>query len=141
MAVKHNQYRYRSGLESKIADELNKKKIVYRFEPSDGKIEYTVPESYHKYTPDFVIKTKSGKQIIVESKGIWDYEDRAKHLLIRQQHPDLDIRFVFSRSKQRIRKGSATTYASICEGGGRGDFKGVCWKYADKLIPQEWLDE
>lgn len=141
MSVKHNPNRYRSGLECRIATELNAKKTVYTFEPSDGKIEYTVPESYHKYTPDFVIKTKSGKTIIVESKGIWDYADRTKHLLIRQQHPDLDIRFVFTRSKQRIRKGSTTTYGDICEGGGRGAFKGVKWTYADKLIPDEWLQE
>lgn len=138
---KHNTNTYRSGLEVSVAEELNKLKVVYEFEPKDGKINYTVPSSLHEYTPDFVITTKSGKQIIIETKGIWDYADRYKHLLIRQQHPDLDIRFVFTRSRNRIRKGSRTTYADICEGLGRGPFKNVRWLYADKSIPKEWLEE
>ncbi len=138
---KRNRWAYRSGLEREVAKELKLANADYEYEPKDGKIEYTVPESYHKYTPDFVIKTKSGKIIIVETKGIWDSEDRRKHLLIRQQHPDLDIRFVFTRSKSRIRKGSKTTYACICSGLGRGPFKGIEWKFADKSIPQEWLGE
>lgn len=138
---KHNQATHRSGLEVKVAEQLNKCKATYEFEPKEGKIVYEVPSSIHTYTPDFVITSKSGKTIIVETKGIWDYADRYKHLLIRQQHPDLDIRFVFTRSKQRIRKGSTTTYADICSGLGRSPFKGVCWQYADKRIPSEWLDE
>lgn len=132
---------YRSGLEVTVSEQLNELKAQYEFEPKDGKIVYEVPSSIHTYTPDFIITTKSGNTIIVETKGIWDYADRYKHLLIRQQHPDLDIRFVFTRSKQRIRKGSPTTYAGICEGLGRSPFKGVTWKYADKRIPEEWLLE
>jgi hypothetical protein len=138
---KRNQATYRSGLEVKVVEQLNKCKATYEFEPNDGKIVYEVPSSIHSYTPDFVIKTKTGKTIIVETKGIWDYADRYKHLLIRQQHPDLDIRFVFTRSKQRIRKGSSTTYADICEGLGRSPFKGVRWIYSDRSIPSSWLEE
>ena len=71
--------------------------------------------------------------IIIETKGVWDAEDRKKHLLIKEQHPELDIRFVFTRSKAPIYKGSKTTYASFCE---KNNIK-----YADKLIPREWIDE
>lgn len=138
---KHNNRTYRSGLEVRVTEQLDELKAAYEFEPIDGKIVYEIPSSIHTYTPDFVITTKSGKTIIVETKGIWDYADRYKHLLIRQQHPDLDIRFVFTRSKQRIRKGSSTTYRDICEGHGRSPFKGIKWTYADKRIPQEWLHE
>jgi hypothetical protein len=138
---KHNQAGYRSGLEVSVTEELNKLGVTFEFEPKDGKIVYEVPASIHTYTPDFVITTKSGKQIIVETKGIWDYADRHKHLLIRQQHPGVDIRFVFSRSKQRIKKGSTTTYADICNGDGRAPFKGIKWLYADKTIPDVWLLE
>ena len=132
---------YRSGLEDKVHEQLTKKKIKFEYEPFDKKIVYTIPESVHKYTPDFVLTTATGKTIYVETKGIWDSDDRKKHLLIRQQHPEIDIRFVFTRSKARIRKGSKTTYACICQGKGRGSFKNVVWLYADKLIPPEWWEE
>ena len=123
--VKRHRVIRRSGLEDKIEAQLKITKTSYKYEPPDGKICYVVPQSDHKYTPDFIIKTKSGKEIIIEGKGIWDSDDRKKHLLIRQQHPDLDIRFVFSRSKARIRKGSKTTYADICEGKSRAPFRGI----------------
>lgn len=71
--------------------------------------------------------------IVIETKGVWDSEDRKKHVLIKQQYPDLDIRFVFSRSKTPIYKGSKTTYASFCEKYG--------FKYADKQIPESWIHE
>ena len=136
---KHLSSTYRSGLEVRNADYL--KSTGTKFEYETLKIEYTEPVSNHTYTPDFTITTKSGKTIIIETKGIWDYKDRSKHLLVREQHPELDIRFVFTRSKSKITKLSKTTYADICNGLGRGKFKGVKWKYADKLIPKEWLHE
>ena len=71
--------------------------------------------------------------MIVETKGIFEVADRQKHLLVKQQHPGLDIRFVFSRSKSPIRKGSPTTYANWCVKNG--------FLFADKLIPQDWIDE
>jgi predicted nuclease of restriction endonuclease-like RecB superfamily len=133
--------RYRSKIEGEIAKQLRNNKISFDYEPSWGKVVYTVPSKNSVYNPDFYITTRTGKTIIIEVKGIWVYEDRYKHLLLRQQHPELDIRFVFSSSKNRIRKGSKTTYRDICEGKGRGPFKGVVWHYADKKIPKEWLEE
>lgn len=136
---RHNSSIYRSGLEERTAKNLEELGVPYEFETL--KLPYLVPASNHKYTPDFLITTKSGKTLIIETKGIWAFADRKKHLLIREQHPDLDIRFVFSRSKSKISKKSLTTYADICNGMGRGSFKGITWKYADKEIPQEWIDE
>ena len=136
-----DQPRFRSGIESTIADQLTREKIDYRYEPVDGKLAYTVPASKHSYLPDFYIKTRSGKTIIIEVKGIWVYQDRMKHLLLRKQHPDLDIRFVFSNARNRIRKGSKTTYADICEGHGKGMFKDMIWQYSNKTIPKGWFDE
>lgn len=124
---RHLKGKYRSGLE-----ELNSKLLESFFinpEYERYYLEYSVPESKHRYTPDFVLPNG----IIVETKGIWDSEDRKKHLLIKKQHPELDIRFVFSRSKSPIYKGSKTTYASFCESNG--------FKYADKEIPESWLNE
>lgn len=134
-------FKGRSGLEVSIAEELNQLGVVYMYEPKEWKLPYTVPSKDHVYTPDFVIPKKAGGFMIIEAKGIWDYADRYKHLLIKRQHPDLDIRFVFSNSKSKIRKGSRVTYRDICEGLGRSPFKGVTWKWADKRIPEEWLHE
>jgi hypothetical protein len=133
--------KYRSKLEADIAKHLDTSGVKYDFEPTWGKLSYTVPAKDCKYLPDFYVRTKSGKLIIVEGKGIWVYEDRFKHYLIRKAKPDLDIRFVFSNSKSKIRKGSSTTYADICEGRGRGLFRGMTWQYADRKVPLEWLEE
>lgn len=132
---------FRSKIEEEIANQLDKEQIQYNYEPKWGKLEYIVPAKKHYYLPDFYITTKTGKVVIIEVKGIWAYQDRLKHLLIKQAMPSLDIRFVFSNAKNKIRKGSSTTYADICEGKGRGYFKGVTWPYSNKKIPKEWLDE
>ena len=122
------KYGFRSGLEKRVADELNSQGISFSYE--EMKIEYTRPARQSKYTPDFVL-TNSG--IIVETKGRFMTDDRAKHLLLKAEHPHLDIRFVFSNPKQRISKASKTTYAMWCEKHG--------FKYAKGSIPAEWLRE
>lgn len=119
---------FRSGLEKRISDDLEAKHVPFEYEKL--KIGYTVPEREATYTPDFVLLSNG---IIVESKGIFDADDRKKHLLIKQQHPHLDIRLVFSRANAPIYKGSPTTHAKWAEHHG--------FKYAEKLIPDEWLRE
>lgn len=69
----------------------------------------------------------------METKGRFITEDRKKHLLVKAQHPELDIRFVFSNSRARISKTSATTYGAWCERYG--------FAYADKKVPEGWLKE
>ncbi len=118
---------WRSGLEEKIADELAAQKVAFSFESLT--IPYIRPEKECRYTPDFILPNG----IIVETKGRFVTADRQKHLLIKAQHPDLDIRFVFNYSKSRLSKKSTTTYAMWCEKNG--------FHYADKSIPQEWLKE
>lgn len=87
------------------------------------------PASNHKYTPDFPVTPG----LVLESKGRFLSEDRAKHLLLKQQHPDIEVRFIFTRSAAPIYKGSKTTYADWCRKHG--------FRFCDKRIPQEWLDE
>ncbi len=139
---KNKNWPYRSGLENDIAKQLRNNKVPFDFEPSWGKLSYRIPAKDSTYLPDFYITTKSGKIIIIEGKGIWVFDDRYKHLLIKQQRPELDIRFVFQRANQRIRKGSKTTYRDICEGRGTSIFKDVTWKFSDGgMIPEEWMNE
>lgn len=117
---------YRSGLEEAIDSTLKERNVDGEYEKH--KIKYTIPATEHTYTPDF--RLPNG--IFVETKGRFVTEDRKKHVLIKKQHPELDIRFVFQNSKNKIRKGSPTTYADWCNKHG--------FIYADKNIPQEWLD-
>ncbi len=118
---------FRSGLEEQVASQLATAGLDVKYEST--KIEYEKPARKAKYTPDFPLPNG----IIVETKGRFLTDDRQKHLLIKQQHPHLDIRFVFSNSRSRISKQSQTTYAMWCEKHG--------FKYADKLIPTAWLKE
>lgn len=131
----------KSKLERTNAKLLKEKGSTFFYEPKEGKIQYLVPESVHYYTPDFLVQKKDGSWLIVETKGIWDYDDRKKHVWIKEQYPKLDLRFVFTRSRSPTSKGAKQTYADICEGRGRGIFKGLTWQYADKRIPEEWLNE
>ncbi|MGL5643162.1 MAG: hypothetical protein ACRCW3_00050 [Metamycoplasmataceae bacterium] len=118
---------YRSGLEDNIAKQLEAKGLPVSFESYF--LNYIKPATGHKYTPDFILHNG----IIIESKGLFDVEDRKKHLLIKEQHPELDIRFVFSRSATKLYKGAKSTYADWCIKNG--------FKFADKLIPADWLKE
>jgi len=121
--VKHG---YRSGLEDRISEQLKGLSVPFKYE--EFKIKYEVHE-IRTYTPDFELPNG----IIVESKGRFVAADRKKHLLVKKQHPELDIRFVFSNSKAKITKGSKTSYGDWCDKNG--------YIYADKLIPEEWIKE
>ena len=121
-AIKHG---YRSGFEHKVADQLKESKTAFEYETTV--IDYIKPETHHKYTVDFTLPNG----ILVETKGRWVLEDRKKHMLIKQQHPELDIRIVFQNPRGKIRKGSKTTYADYC------DKNGILW--AEKEIPTDWL--
>lgn len=117
---------YRSGLEQDTAKFLKERGVKFTYE--EFKIKWIDPKT-KTYTPDFVLENG----IIVETKGRFISPDRAKHLAIRDQHPELDIRFVFTNSKTKLYKGSKTTYAMWCEKHG--------FKYADRVIPTAWLKE
>lgn len=118
---------YRSGLEDKIAAELKAAGVEVAYEAIT--LRYTVPEKGARYKPDWVLPNG----IIVESKGRFVTADRTKHRLIREQYPDLDLRFVFSNPNTKIGKKSKTTYGMWCERMGI--------PYAKASIPREWLDE
>ena len=119
------KYGFRSGLELDISEALQNQGIDGEYEKHI--ITYIKPATNHKYHPDF--RLPNG--IFVETKGRFLTDDRKKHLLIKEQHPELDIRFLFQNSKTKISKASKTTYADWCDKHG--------FKYADKIIPEEWL--
>ena len=91
---------YRSGLEERFGKLLDKQGVPFLYEVE--KFAY-VTES--KYTPDFFLPNG----VIIEAKGFFKPSDRRKMLAVKQQHPELDIRFVFQRNNT-ISKNSKTTY-------------------------------
>ena len=123
-AIKHG---YRSGFEHKVSDQLKENKVKFGYE--NTVIDYIKPETKHTYTIDFTLPNG----ILVETKGRWVLEDRKKHLLIKKQKPELDIRMVFQSANTKIRKGSKTTYADWC------NRHGFLW--AQGTIPMEWMNE
>lgn len=122
VARKHG---FKSGLEETISSQINGRGIDVKYESE--KIPYIIPASTHTYNPDF--KLPNG--IFVETKGRFVAADRKKHLLVKSQNPELDIRFVFSNSKNKITKSSKTSYGDWCDKNG--------FKYSDKIIPEDWF--
>jgi hypothetical protein len=124
-----HKYGFRSGLEESVAKQLDQNEVEYDYESKASIVKFIEPAKNRTYLPDF--KLPNG--IIVETKGRFLLADRKKHELIKQQHPELDIRFVFTNSRTKITKKSKTTYGEWC------DKIGI--PYADKLIPQQWIEE
>lgn len=120
---------YRSGFEKKVVAYLRKNNVDFKYESQ--KIKYTVPKSEHIYTPDFELPNG----ILVEAKGKLDRLTRKKMLLVVDQNPDKDIRFVFMRDNY-IAKGSKTKYSAWAIKHGI--------KYhvsSEGHVPMEWLEE
>lgn len=113
----------RSKFEKIVIERLRKSKVDFKYEAI--KIRYKPPTKV--YTPDIIL----ANGIIVELKGYFRATDRSMHKLIKEQHPELDIRFVFMNANNKIHKSSDTTYGDWCERHG--------FKYADKEIPKAWL--
>jgi hypothetical protein len=115
---------YRSKFELFLAKKLIQNKIKFEYEKK--KITY-VPK-IRTYTPDFYIPATN---IYIEAKGEFDKADRVKMALVKEQHKDLDIRMVFMNARNKIYKGSKTTYADWCLKHN--------YRWAEKVIPMEWL--
>jgi len=126
MAKSGKNNKYRSGYEKDVCSRLDDLGVCFEYETKN--IYYEVSEQ-RKYTPDVILPNG----IILELKGWFTANDRKKMLLVIKQHPDLDIRMVFQRHTNKLFKGSKTTYSEWCEK--------HSIKWADKLIPEEWIKE
>jgi hypothetical protein len=115
---------FRSGLEKRVYSAAQNKGVSLSYE--------TLKIPFLKkgvYTPDFCLPNR----IIIEAKGYFDALSRSKMAAIKKSQPTLDIRFVFSDSSKKVRKGSDMTYADWCI---KHKFL-----YADKEIPASWYQE
>ena len=121
-----NEHNYRSNSEYNCACFLNKNKVEFEYETFN--IPYLWQED-KKYIPDFILPNG----IILEVKGRFMLEDRKKHLFIRDQHPEYDIRFVFDNPNRKLYKGGKMTYADWC------DKHGFLYCKGGEGIPKAWL--
>lgn len=84
------------------------------------------------YVADFTcIKRKNGQTIVIEAKGWFRPEDRAKMLAVKESNPDVDIRFIFPRDN-KLNKNSNTKYSDWCIKNGFPFHIGL-------NIPREWF--
>jgi hypothetical protein len=127
------KYGFRSGFEHVISEMFVSAGLVSTYE--EDKILYVVPASDHKYTPDFKIINRLGKVIYLETKGRWVAADIKKMKLIKEQHPDIDIRIIFQDASKKLTKSSKTTY------GERATKLGYKWCDMKYGIPEDWFEE
>ena len=120
---------FRSKLEVIVNQQLVDSGIRFSYEGKLNLIRYEVPVTKHRYLADFLLENG----IIIEAKGLFDASDRKKHLYIKEQFPQLDIRFLFQNSNNKLRKGSKTSYGDWCDKYG--------FLYCDKVVPKEWIRE
>lgn len=104
---------YRNRFEQQLASTLGPE---YQYEPI--KLTYTLTK---RYIPDFV---DIANKHIIEGKGLWKADDRAKIKAIRDQNPDWTIEMHFQNPDKTISPSSKTTYSDWC------DQHGIIWKHA-----------
>lgn len=124
MKPKISKKKFRSGFEKSIALALTEGGVDYEFETVN--IPYTLD---HIYIPDFILPNG----ILVECKGYFKSDDRKKHLAVKEQHPDLDIRFVFMSPNGVVGGAKKLTCAKWADKHG--------YKWAKRWIPKSWIAE
>ena len=118
--------RYRSKFEGKVASLLMSREVDFTYE--EMVIRFEQPAKQRRYTHDFVLPNG----VILEVKGYLTTDDRMKHKWIKEQHPALDIRFVFMNPNNRISPRSKTRYCDWA------DSLGYPW--CGTTIPNEWTN-
>lgn len=128
----------RSKFEKRFAKNLEDRGIEYEYEGTSLGYLKPITRGYCKacgakkavqrciYTPDFYLPVQN---FYIETKGRFTGADRKKHLAVREENPDLDIRFVFM-SNNKLSKYTETRYGDWCEQHG--------FQWSIKVLPEEW---
>jgi hypothetical protein len=119
---------FRSKFEHHVALALQRAGAAFRYE--EDVVHFEQPAKKRRYIPDFVLPNG----IILEVKGYMTSADRSKHKWVKEQHPELDIRFVFQNPNTRISTRSRTRLREWAEKAG---FQWCC----GPSIPRAWLNE
>jgi predicted nuclease of restriction endonuclease-like RecB superfamily len=119
---------FKSKFEQTVATELQELLGNIDYEPD--KIHFVQPAKKRFYLPDFKLR----KDTYIECKGKWTADDRAKHVWIREQHPEITVYMLFQNANVRLTKRSKTTY---------GDWatkNNMVWADYRQGIPKEWYE-
>ena len=121
------QNNYKSKIEIQLAELLGDDAT---YEPEY--IPFLQPAKSRRYCPDF----KTVANVYIECKGKWTAEDRYKHVLLKEQHPDKRIVLVFQNPDVKINKRSKTTYGDWATKNG---LEWLDWR--TKTIPKELISD
>jgi len=122
--------RRRSKLEERFESILKEFDVPYEYEVT--KIDYIIPESSHTYTVDWTVL--NGK--LIETKGyLSDHSERRKYVLLKEQHPDLDLRFVFD-NPNKLCGGTKMSHAKWAE---KYNFRYCSIKDTEQI--KQWITE
>jgi hypothetical protein len=126
--------RCKSTLEHEVDTELkrlrrSRKLKSYSYE--DKTFDFVIK---HKYTTDFPIVNKSGKEWLLEVKGFLDQKARRKLRAIRECNPDIDLRLLFPKEEPLPEKGLTQTNVQWSI---KHNFKYT----VGVKIPEDWLKE
>lgn len=115
----------KSGLEERTLKYLKRHSTEVKYET------LTLPYTLRKnYVADFVCLTKSGKTVIIETKGWFRADDRTKMRAVKKDNPHIDIRLVFDKDN-KLGKGSTMTYSQWSDKYG--------FPYSIGNPPKEWF--
>lgn len=123
---------YRSWYEVGVAKALLEAGIPYGYE--EGHLLFIVPPQPRKYKPDFIITTKSGNEIVVESKGRFTSADRKKMAYVIEQNPDRDVRMLFQSDNRLTKAKRSQRYTEWCAA------RNIKCAVGNS-IPEEWINE
>ena len=121
MSKKKTTFKFRSKFEATIAADLEGRGVSFDYESQ--RLSYVVTRNYK---PDFEVGN-----ILVEAKGYFRSADQRKMRSVKEQHPELDIRFLFQNASGRV-QGSKMTCIEWCEKYG--------FDWAEKTIPERWIN-
>lgn len=136
--------RYRTEFEALTAEYLLSRDISFEYEPA--RLRYKDKDGRKRITqPDFHLKPKSNDPhggMFVEAKSLLKHDHLSRYEHLKEQRPDLDIRFVFEEPDRTI------SHYSVDDGGGEtravsyaewADMNGFKW--AGETIPNAWIKE
>lgn len=114
--------------EQRVIGKLESDGVSYEYEP------HTVPYNVERsYVPDLKIG-----DTYIELKGYFRQDAQRKMKAIKQQYPDMDIRFLFQRANSPIQGAKKRKDGSKMTCAEWADRYGFIWAEGE-TIPKEWI--